>query len=103
MILKNLSIAMAIALSLSVGMTGAAYAATPDEGTSVQSAQVKISGVVVDSKGQPLPGASIVEQGTTNGTMADPNGKFTLSVKKGAKIEFSSIGYLTKTETASPG
>lgn len=101
MILKNLSIAMAIALSISVGMTGAAYAATPDEGTSVQSAQVKISGVVVDSKGQPLPGASIVEQGTTNGTIADPNGKFTLSVKKGAKIEFSSIGYLTKTETAS--
>lgn len=96
MILKNLSIAMAIALSLSMGMTGAAYAATPEEGSAVQDSKVKVSGVVVDSKGQPLPGASIVEAGTTNGTMADPNGKFTLTVKKGAQLEITSIGYATK-------
>ena len=41
--------------------------------------QAKITGEVVDETNQPLPGASIVVKGTTNGTSTDFDGKFTYS------------------------
>jgi TonB-linked SusC/RagA family outer membrane protein len=44
----------------------------------------------------PLPGASIVENGTTNGTVSDANGAFSLSVKENAKLSISFIGYLSQ-------
>ena len=40
--------------------------------------QTKITGTVVDETNQPLPGASVLVKGTTNGTSTDFNGKFTL-------------------------
>lgn len=42
--------------------------------------QIKISGTVIDQNGQPLPGANIIEKGTTNGTQTDFDGKFTLEL-----------------------
>ncbi|MEZ7876528.1 MAG: carboxypeptidase-like regulatory domain-containing protein, partial [Polaribacter sp.] len=39
--------------------------------------QTKITGTVVDETNQPLPGASVLVKGTTNGTSTDFNGKFT--------------------------
>ena len=55
---------------------------------------VKISGNVTDAKdGSSLPGVSIVIKGTTSGTVTDIDGKFSLSVKVGATVEFSFIGY----------
>ena len=54
---------------------------------------IKVSGVVSDSEG-PIIGASIVEQGTNgNGTVSDLDGKFTLSVKPGATLVISYMGY----------
>jgi len=54
---------------------------------------IKVSGVVSDSEG-PIIGASIVEQGTKgNGTVSDLDGKFTLSVKPGATLVISYMGY----------
>lgn len=44
----------------------------------------------------PVIGASVIEKGTTNGTMTDNDGHFTLTVSKGAVIEISSIGYKTQ-------
>ncbi len=44
-------------------------------------------------------GASVIEKGTSNGTMTDLDGHFSLSVRKGAIIEISSIGYATQTIT----
>ena len=102
MVLKNLSIAVAIALSLSMGMTGTAYAAASTAGSYSQDSKVKVSGTVLDAKGQPAVGASVVEVGTTNGTMADVDGKFLLTVNEGAQLEFSSIGFVTKTLAATP-
>ena len=55
-----------------------------------------ISGTVT-SEGEPLTGASVVEKGTTNGTLVDVDGKFTLSVKENATIEVSYIGFTSKT------
>lgn len=56
------------------------------------SAQIQISGVVKDNLG-PAVGASVFEQGTRNGTITDLDGHFTLTVKEGAVLVISSIGY----------
>lgn len=65
--------------------------------------QVKISGTVNDAMG-PIIGASIVEKGNSrNGTITDMNGKFSLSVKPGAVLVISYIGYKTQEVTAVAG
>ena len=40
----------------------------------------RVSGVVTDSAGEPIPGANVVQKETTNGTVTDMNGKYTLDV-----------------------
>ncbi|TKD57941.1 TonB-dependent receptor [Flavobacterium sp. ASW18X] len=59
----------------------------------VESIFQEIKGKVLDENGQPLPGASVVEQGTTNGTATDFDGNFVLEVNPGAVLEVSYIGY----------
>ena len=54
---------------------------------------VEVSGTVNDEFGQGLPGASVVEKGTNNGTTTDTNGKFRLVVAEGATIVVSFLGY----------
>lgn len=54
----------------------------------------EISGNVSDANG-PLPGASVVEKGTTNGTQTDFDGNFTLEVSENATLVVSYIGYST--------
>jgi len=57
----------------------------------------KISGIIKDSRGEPIIGANVIVKGTTNGTMTDIDGKFNLSdVKKGDLLEISYIGYVTQ-------
>jgi TonB-linked SusC/RagA family outer membrane protein len=57
----------------------------------------KITGIVVDSRGDPIIGANVRVKGSTNGTISDINGKFILhDVKKGDFIEVSYIGYITQ-------
>ncbi|MCQ2142458.1 MAG: TonB-dependent receptor [Bacteroidales bacterium] len=53
---------------------------------------VSVSGVVTDVSGAPLPGASVFEVGTSNGVIADIDGKYSISVKPQATLEFSFIG-----------
>ena len=57
-------------------------------------AQRTLSGNVTDEQGVPLPGASVVEMGTTNGTSTDFDGNYTLTVQEGAEIEVSYVGYI---------
>lgn len=52
-----------------------------------------ITGVVVDVAGEPVIGASVVEVGTTNGTITDLNGDFSLSVEPNGKIRVTFVGY----------
>lgn len=54
---------------------------------------VKADGVVVDQTGETIIGASVVETGTSNGTVSDLDGHFSLTVKKGATLHVSFIGY----------
>ncbi len=62
--------------------------------TALASAQNRsITGQVKDENGKPVPGASIKEKGTRNGTVANDNGVFTLSVSSGAKLKISATGY----------
>ncbi len=60
-------------------------------------ADVTVKGKVTDENNQGLPGASIVEQGTTNGTTSDLEGNYTLSVPDNAVLEISYVGYKTQT------
>lgn len=55
----------------------------------------KITGVVMDALG-PIAGANVVVKGTTNGTITDMNGHFSLDAPKGARLQISYIGYITK-------
>ncbi len=52
-----------------------------------------VSGKIVDSNGEPIPAATVVISGTTTGTTADGEGRFSLAAKVGDKLEVSSIGY----------
>ena len=66
-------------------------------------AQVQVSGTVTDNVlGEPIIGASVVEVGTTNGTITDLDGNFTLQVKSGAQLQFSFVGYVTQILAAAP-
>lgn len=59
-----------------------------------------ISGTVVDQAGVPVVGAAVVVAGnSTNGAVTDLDGKFSLSVPSGAKLEVSCIGYASATVT----
>ena len=63
----------------------------------VQQQTVTVSGVVKDRKGEPIIGANIMEKGTTNGTITDFDGKYTLKVKNAKSIlVVSYIGYQTQ-------
>ena len=55
----------------------------------------KIWGIVSDAFG-PIAGANVVVKGTTNGTITDMDGRFSLDAPKGAKLQISYIGYITK-------
>lgn len=60
----------------------------------------QVTGTVKDgSSGEPLPGVSIVVKGTTNGTITDFNGNYSLKVSEGDMLVFSFIGYVTQEVT----
>ena len=59
-------------------------------------ADVDISGKITDEKGEGLPGASIIQKGTTNGATSDLDGNYQLSVPEDATIAISFVGYLTQ-------
>nr|WP_246348021.1 TonB-dependent receptor [Dysgonomonas hofstadii] len=63
-------------------------------------AQTKsVTGTVIDGLNEPLIGVSVKVQGTTNGTITDIDGKYTLSVGSGDVLEFSYVGMKTQLVT----
>ena len=62
---------------------------------SLMAQKIPVTGVVRDQVG-PAIGVSVVEKGTTNGTVTDIDGNFAISVNPGAVLEISSIGYKTQ-------
>lgn len=90
---------LAFYLLMGVGSTfsyGKMNANIPHYSVEFQQNQTTVKGTIVDSKGEPLIGVSILETGTTNGTISDFDGKFTLNVRPNATIEISYIGYKTQ-------
>jgi TonB-linked SusC/RagA family outer membrane protein len=65
-----------------------------------QQVRKNITGRILDEKGDPVIGANIVEKGTTNGTVTDVEGNFTLNVEENAAIHVSYIGYLPQDITS---
>lgn len=64
----------------------------------------QISGVVVDdATNEPLVGVSVVQEGTTNGTITNVDGEFSLNVAKGTPLKISYMGYIPQTVKAVQG
>ena len=59
---------------------------------------VTVKGQVKDDAGEPLALVSIAEQGTSNGTVTDLDGNYSISVPSNATLQFSFMGYTTVTE-----
>ena len=57
--------------------------------------QQKVTGKVVDASNEPLIGVSVLEKGTTNGTITDFDGNYTLTVGSRAVLKYSYVGYQT--------
>ena len=71
--------------------------------TALVYAQTEITGTVVDETGETVIGATVIEKGTTNGTVTDFDGVFTLKVNPGATLVFSYVGYLNVEMPATNG
>ena len=69
----------------------------------VSFAQNRISGKVVDESGLAVIGAGVVQKGTTNGVVTDPDGNFTINVNEGSILEVSCLNYHTKEQAAANG
>ena len=61
-----------------------------------QQQKKKITGVILDDYGESVIGANIMEKGTSNGTVTDFDGNFTLEVANNATLQVSYIGYITQ-------
>ena len=90
-------------LSLKQGMQKTLFFAFFLLCSTVMMAQQKVSGSVLDATGEPLIGVSVLEVGTTNGVVTDFDGNFTMTVKSGAQLAFSYIGYVPQTLAAADG
>ena len=66
-------------------------------------AQTEITGTVVDETGETVIGATVIEKGTTNGTVTDFDGNFVIKVNPGATLVFSYVGYLNVEMPAADG
>lgn len=67
-------------------------------------AQNKATGNVSDVKGEPIIGATVIVKGTSNGTMTDVNGNFSLNADDGSVLQITFLGYIAQeaTVTSSP-
>ena len=71
--------------------------------STIMYAQSEISGTVVDSSGETVIGATVMEKGTSNGTVTDFDGNFTIKVNEGAILVVTYIGYQTQEVPAANG
>lgn len=65
--------------------------------------QIRISGKIIDELNEPLIGVNVLEKGTTNGTVTDIDGNYSLSVNQGATIVYSYIGFIMQEQNAIAG
>ena len=80
---------------IGLGVASPTYANASDVASASVQQTKRVSGVVSDAGG-PVIGATIMEKGTSNGTVTDIDGNFTLDVQPGAVLVISYIGYTTQ-------
>ena len=68
-----------------------------------QQKQIIVKGIVKDENGEPVVGANVVEKGTSNGTITDMDGNFSLSISEGSQLSITYIGYLDQNVTVGKG
>ena len=92
--LKNFKPVSLILCAGALCFSGSMYAniAPVEQGTSISQQNGKVTGTVEDDFG-PVTGASVVVKGTSNGTITDMDGNFTLNVAPNATLVISYIGY----------
>lgn len=80
--------------------TGMAFASGSDPEGLILAQQRVITGLITESDGNPLPGVTVMEKGTTNGTLSDANGKYSITVTKANPVlVFSFVGYTSQDVT----
>lgn len=94
--LKRLLQTMPLMAGMLLGGTTLAVANELNPVVQEQQQSISVTGTVVDQNGEPLKGVNVIEKGTTNGTMTDMDGRFTLSVPGNATLQISYIGYTTE-------
>jgi TonB-dependent SusC/RagA subfamily outer membrane receptor len=101
---KKLAQIMALSVFLllrGIGTVGARGGDIQATAEAQQQNKIRIAGTVVDSGGEPVIGANVVEKGfLTNGTTTDENGRFALEVSPRATLMVSYIGYVMQEVTA---
>src|SRR5690606_537581 len=96
---KHVSVFLVYGISLLIFFKQPLYANQPAIGNFYQSVDVNVTGIVVDQSGEAFPGVTISVPGTGIGTATDLEGKYTLSVPKGATLVFSFIGFESQSIT----
>ena len=93
LIVKGISVPRLL-LGVSLAMSTVASAtAIPEPQAKATVGQVTASGVVEDTSGEPLIGATVLVVGTTTGVSTDIDGQFSFSVPAGSKLQISYVGY----------
>ncbi len=92
-----------IALCGVLALAPAAFSGSHGGYAALAQNNVTVSGTVVDENGEPILGAGVVVKGTTNGTTADLDGRFSLTVPAGSVIQFISVGFETVEKTVNVG
>lgn len=64
--------------------------------------EIIVTGTVVDNTGEPVIGASVIQKGTSNGSVTDIDGNFTFKAPKGSTITISYIGFASQDVAAAP-
>lgn len=65
-------------------------------GVALGFSQTQLSGSITDANGEPIPGATVIVQGTNNGTTSDFDGNFSISVEQNQNLEVSYLGYVSQ-------
>lgn len=92
---KLIAAAVICALFINNNATAASTVSSHSATVAEQLQSQNITGRITDSNGEPIIGASVIEAGTTNGTITDLDGNFKLNVKPGTTLKISFVGYQT--------
>ncbi|MDR1919965.1 MAG: TonB-dependent receptor [Tannerellaceae bacterium] len=95
---SGLSLALGFLLA-AAGVPPSANAASPK--VAIQQQTRKVTGTVKDVKGEPLLGVNVIVRGTTNGTVTDFDGNYSLEIGANDVLVFSYIGYVPQTHPVS--